>query len=334
MVTPPLRAAATCDQPAPLVCPVLTPISSRERGEEVVPRVQAASGRGRVDEPHGLPDERLVHRDARELRHVPGARDVAGRVEAVRIDEVGVGEPELAGAGVHQVDEARHGAAPDVGGDDVRGVVGALDERGAEQVADRDPLTRPHVDRRLADSGRAAAHRRDLVERRALERDERRHQLRDRRDRKALAGVTRRRAPRRCRSSGRRTPPRRPAVARRPRRPRGRAPRRERGRGLPDFTRRPPYLTRIRWPIVSETGSTSGLSTSSCSTVVSNCSATSASVSPCLDHVELRRWAWSSSPARRSSRARRCGAVVVVAVVVAARRRRRPVVGRECRSGR
>ena len=35
------------------------------------------------------------------------------------------------------------------------------------------------------------------------------------------------------------------------------------------FTRRPLYFTRMRWPIVRATGSMSGLSTSSCSTVVS-----------------------------------------------------------------
>ncbi len=57
---------------------------------------------------------------------------------------------------------------------------------------------------------------------------------------------------------------------------------RESGERRPASRRRGLYLTRMRWPIVSATGSTSGLSTINCSTVVPYCSATTASVSPAL----------------------------------------------------
>src|SRR5918994_1420840 len=68
---------------------------AREGREQVVPREELPPGRRGGDELHRLPDERLVHRNARELRDVGGARVVARCVEAVRIREVRVHEPEL-----------------------------------------------------------------------------------------------------------------------------------------------------------------------------------------------------------------------------------------------
>ena len=75
-------AAATSDQPASLVWPVLTPITPGKVREQVVPRVQRAAG----DVRHALADdrahERVVHEDLGELRHVARARVVARRRRA------------------------------------------------------------------------------------------------------------------------------------------------------------------------------------------------------------------------------------------------------------
>ena len=171
------------------MCPVLTPITFGEVASRSFQLCSVPAGRGRVDEPDGLADEGLVHRHARELRHVGRTRVVAGRVEAVRIGEVRVGEPELARAGVHQLDEAADRTAADEGGDRVGGVVRALDQRGADQVAQGHALAGSEVDRRLADRSGALGDRGDVVERGVLERDDRGHQLRDRRHRQVLALV-------------------------------------------------------------------------------------------------------------------------------------------------
>ena len=125
----------------------------RERGEQVVPGVQAAPRRGRVDQAHRLADERHAHRDARELGHVAGARDVAGRVEAVRVGEVRVGEPELRGRGRSS---ARRSARPSRGrrtrrSRSPRRSRSARARHGSGRAASRAP--RAEVDRRLADRG-------------------------------------------------------------------------------------------------------------------------------------------------------------------------------------
>jgi hypothetical protein len=111
------------------------------------------------------------------------------RVEAVRVCEVRVGEPELSGLRVHQADEAWDRAVADVCRERVRRVVGALDQRGAEQVGDGEPLAWGECDRRLTDGGCPLRDRDDLVELGLLERHEGGHQLRDRRDRQLLAVV-------------------------------------------------------------------------------------------------------------------------------------------------
>ena len=121
-----------------------------------------------------------------------------------------------------------------------------------------------------------------------LERDEHRHQLRDRRDRQALALVVRASTSPVAGVLDEVRPRVDRAVARPPQRRRERALRGETpGGGRASFTRRGLYFTRIRWPIVSATGSTSGLSTSSCSTVVSCWSAIDGERVAGLDHVEL-----------------------------------------------
>ena len=51
-------------------------------------------------------------------------------------------EPELGGLRVHQPDELLDAAVPDVGGEREGRVVGALDERGGEKVADGQLLAR------------------------------------------------------------------------------------------------------------------------------------------------------------------------------------------------
>ena len=137
----------------------------------------------------------------------------------------------------------------------VRGVVRALDQRRLDQVAQRHALAGTEVDRRLADRGGPRGDRGDVVERCVLERDERGHQLRDRRHREALDARPATPAPRRCRSSGRSTPPRRPAAARRRRRRRARASSARARRKATRFTAaRTIYLTRMRWPIVQRDG--------------------------------------------------------------------------------
>jgi len=60
---------------------------------------------------------------------------VAGRIEPVGVHEVRVLEPELARPRVHQLHEVADRAAAHVGGDRIGGVVGALDQGRADQVA-------------------------------------------------------------------------------------------------------------------------------------------------------------------------------------------------------
>src|SRR4029079_7858611 len=88
-----------------------------------------------------------------ECGNVTGARTVARGVETVRARVVGVGQAELPCAGVHHRDESSLASFTDVVGKRVRGIVSALDQRALEQLADRQPLTWPKVDRGLADRG-------------------------------------------------------------------------------------------------------------------------------------------------------------------------------------
>ncbi len=99
-------------------------------------------------------------------------------------------EAELRCALVHHPDELRHGAA-DVGCQRVGGVVRALDEGGREEVAHLQLLSRLEVDRRLSDCGSRPLDAHDVVLLRVLDREERRHQLREARHRNALVRVER-----------------------------------------------------------------------------------------------------------------------------------------------
>ena len=163
----------------------------RERREQVVPRVDRPARRCRIDEPNRLADEGLVHRDPSELGHVTSARVVVGGVEPVRIGKVRVGQAELPCTCVHEGDEAGDRAAADERGDRIGSVVRTLDQRRPNQIAHGHALAATKVDRRLADRGRARGDGRDVVERCMLERDDRRHQLRDRGHRQTLARVVR-----------------------------------------------------------------------------------------------------------------------------------------------
>jgi hypothetical protein len=110
---------------------------------------------------------------------------VACDVEPVGPDEVRVVEPELRRLPVHQLRE-RGDAAADVERERRRRVVRALDQRRLDEVLHGDALAGAEVDRRLADGRRALVDDDDVVGLRPFERDEDRHQLRDRRDRDAV----------------------------------------------------------------------------------------------------------------------------------------------------
>ena len=111
-----------------------------------------------------------------------------GGVEAVRALEVRLLEAELGGLRVHQADEAAD-AASGMTGERVGGVVRALDERGGEEVAHAQALAAAKLDARLPDRRRERPDRHRLARTRLLERHDRRHQLRDARDRVALVRV-------------------------------------------------------------------------------------------------------------------------------------------------
>ena len=68
-------------------------------------------------------------------------------------------------------------------------VVGALDQRRLDEVADTNSLTRTQMHGRLADRGSVCPDTHDVPPMRMLERDENRHQLRDARDRHARPGT-------------------------------------------------------------------------------------------------------------------------------------------------
>ena len=144
-VTPPLSAAAACDQPASRVCPVFPPTSGGQLVEQVVGRRErpclpgSATRRAR----QRVADERDSERVAHERRRVARARDVARLVEPVRVLEVRVGEAELLGFGVHELDETIGRSAADVKRERLRGVVRARDEHRAQR-ARRPSAPPPH----------------------------------------------------------------------------------------------------------------------------------------------------------------------------------------------
>ena len=104
---------------------------------------------------------------------------MARLVEPVRILEVRVREAKLFGFRVHQPDETIGRSSPDVKRERFGRIVGTRDERRAQELGDRELLTRTEVDRRLADARSLWAHADDIVQLRVLEDDQCGHELRD-----------------------------------------------------------------------------------------------------------------------------------------------------------
>ena len=189
-VTPDLAAAAACDQPASTRVPGLPADERRPGHEQVVGgREGPAAGQGDGRARERITDERHAERVAHERRRVTRARDVPALVQAVRVLEVRVGEPELLGFRIHETDEAIGRSAPDVKRESLCRVVRARDERRADEVRHAELLAGTQVDRRLADTRGARAHAHDVGEPRLLERDDGGHQLRDAGHRARAAGL-------------------------------------------------------------------------------------------------------------------------------------------------
>jgi len=91
---------------------------------------------------------------------------------------VRVPESELSRACVHHRHEPGLTSFTDVVGERVRGVVGALDQRALQQLADGDPLAGAEVDRGLAYCSSPRGDGDDVVRLRLLDRQEHGHQLR------------------------------------------------------------------------------------------------------------------------------------------------------------
>jgi len=127
--------------------------------------------------------------EARQLDQVRGARVVASRVEPDRGRVVRVREAELLRARIHHRDESGHRPVPDAERERLSSIVGARQQHREHQVVDAHPFAGREadlgVDRRKVDLG-LGEHR---IQRRVLEDDERRHQLRRAGDRLRLIGV-------------------------------------------------------------------------------------------------------------------------------------------------
>src|SRR5262245_46426089 len=138
---------------------------TRIGAEEVVPGMQTAIALDRrVAHRDDLADDRLLHQQPSQRRHVARAGDMSRSVEAVRADEVRVVQAELLGPAVHQRDEPGLTAAADVIGERPGGVVRALDQRGFHEVAHRDLLACPQADAGLADLRRVRRDRHDIAQ--------------------------------------------------------------------------------------------------------------------------------------------------------------------------
>ena len=172
------------------VWPVLTPLTSgtarTSRLRLTIVRSMRAAAQRRPRQVGHRAEERVAAQDERELDQVLGARVVAQRVEADGVGVVRVGQPELARAAVHERDEAAVGPA-DARGQRGRRVVGAGQQQPAQQVGHRHALAPAQADDRL-DGQCVVGHRgEDLGELRALERDQRGHELGRRGDRPLAA---------------------------------------------------------------------------------------------------------------------------------------------------
>ena len=185
------------------------------RGDEYVTGVVGMARLDAVDPRHGADERVEVGHVAlwAGLQHRPGLRDRAG--EERRVTEVVLGEPdevggarvvarrvepdrggvvrvlqaELARLGVHHRDERADRAVADVVGEVLGRVVGAGQHHRDEQIVDGHPVTRPQADLRVrrrlvvvgvGEDGLQVVH--------VLQHDQRRHQLRRRRDRALAAG--------------------------------------------------------------------------------------------------------------------------------------------------
>ncbi len=168
----------------------LDAVETRVRIEQRVARVDRPSTldvrTGLADDP---PDDRAAHEDPCELGDVACARHVAWGVQPVGADEVRVPQPEPARLRVHHCHEAGLAPMPDVVRKRVGRVVRARDQRGLDQVANRNSLSLPQEDGRLADRGHCLGDGGDRVQARVLERDEHGHELGDARDRAPVLRV-------------------------------------------------------------------------------------------------------------------------------------------------
>src|SRR5207302_10926510 len=99
---------------------------------------------------------------ARQPENVAGARQVTGRVEAVRTCEVGVAQAEVLRLRVHPPHELRCVAVRSRGGERIGRIVRALDQRALDEIAHTQPLAGAQVEGRLADRRGAAADGDDL----------------------------------------------------------------------------------------------------------------------------------------------------------------------------
>ena len=161
-----------------------------KRREQVVPRVQCpAAGDRRRLLPHGVADEARVHRDARELRHVGRARDMA---RARRGRQAGRSACRAARAGaafsfISAAKELKSGATESASASAASFAdwISAASIRSCTESWS--PGSQPGA--RLTDRGGTWVDGDDVRELLVVERHEHRHQLRDRGDRQLRVRV-------------------------------------------------------------------------------------------------------------------------------------------------
>ncbi len=124
-----------------------------------------------------LAKERVLHRCLGDDEQVVGARDVAVRMQPVRVGEMRIGEAESVGFGIHLGDERRLAAANCLGDHD-GGVITRRDQQAIEQVAQGETLGRTESHDRVAgELARVHVGRHDLIEVAGLKREQRGHDL-------------------------------------------------------------------------------------------------------------------------------------------------------------
>ena len=150
---------------------------------------------GRLDRDLGaarlehLPEGGQTETVAEDERQVTRARVVAGRGEAVRIDEVRRRRTDLARLHVHEVREILLRTGESLG-HHARGVVGRVEKKRVEKTPQAETLPRLQVDLRRRGLGRELAHPDALVEPAALDGEDGCHDLRRARGRQRLRAVS------------------------------------------------------------------------------------------------------------------------------------------------